>query len=92
MEISVTPDIYAPSVDEHGNYVDTIPVIRNGIHCPCSEKIYENASKFRTHTRSKTHQKWITNMNQNKINHYVEMIKNKETVENQQKIIARLEN
>ena len=31
-------------------------------------------------------------MNQNKANYYVEMLKNKELVENQQKIIAQLEN
>jgi acid stress-induced BolA-like protein IbaG/YrbA len=31
-------------------------------------------------------------MNQNKANYYIEMLKNKELVENQQRIIANLEN
>lgn len=95
MDITITPDTYAPSVDDSGNYVDNIPVIKNGLFCPCGsrkDKTYENATKFATHIKSKTHQKWLTNLNQNKANYYVEMLKNKELIENQRKIITQLEN
>jgi hypothetical protein len=27
MDITLTPDIYRPSVDNNGNYVDNIPII-----------------------------------------------------------------
>lgn len=95
MEITITPDTYTPSVDNNGSYVDNIPIIKNGLFCPCGsrkDKTYENATKFSTHTKSKTHQKWLMMLNQNKANYYVEMLKHKELVENQQKIITQLEN
>ena len=94
MEITVTPDTYAPSLDEAGNYVDHIPTMKHGLFCPCGsrkEKAYDTASKFSTHIKTKTHQKWLVHLNQNKANHYVEMLKSKEVVENQQKIIIQLE-
>ena len=95
MSISLTPDTYTPSVDDNGHYIDSVPVIKNGLYCPCGsrqDKLYENTSKFSVHIRTKTHQKWITMLNQNKANYYVEAVKCKELVENQQKIITRLEN
>ena len=94
MDITITPDTYTPSVDNVGNYIDNIPTIKNGLFCPCGsrkDKIYENAVKVATHVKSKSHQKWLIHLNQNKANYYVEMLKNKELVENQQKIIAKLE-
>ena len=95
MEITITPDIYTPSVNNTGNYIDNIPIIKNGLFCPCGtrkDKTYENTTKFASHIKSKYHQKWLIILNQNKANYYVEMLKNKELVENQQKIIAQLEN
>jgi hypothetical protein len=95
MDITITPDTYTPSVDNNGNYVDNIPIVKNGLFCPCGsrkDKTYENSTKFATHTKTKSHQKWLMILNQNKANYYVEMLKNKELVENQQKIITQLEN
>lgn len=95
MEITLTPDTYTPSVDNLGNYIDNTPIIKHGIICPCGsrkDKVYDSSSKFSAHTKTKIHQKWLTSLNQNKANYYVEMIHGKETIENQQKIIARLEN
>jgi hypothetical protein len=94
MDIVLTPDTYTPSVDDKGNYVDNIPIIRNGLFCPCGsrkDKTYDNTSKFSSHIKSKSHQKWMLNLNQNKANYYVDMLKNKEIIENQQKIIKQLE-
>lgn len=95
MEITTTPDTYTPSVDNAGNYIDNIPIIKNGLFCPCGsrkDKTYENTTKFATHIKSKSHQKWLTILNQNKANYYVEMLTNKDLVEKQRKIIGQLEN
>ena len=94
MDITTTPDMYTPSVDNNGNYVDRIPVIKHGLFCPCGsrkDKIYENASKFSSHIKSKIHQKWLIILNDNKANYYMESLKYKEISENQQKIITRFE-
>lgn len=94
MDITLTPDTYTPSVDNNGNYIDKIPFIKNGLFCPCGsrkDKTYENSSKFSAHIKTKIHQNWLLNLNLNKANYYVEMIKNKEIIENQQKIIVQLE-
>jgi hypothetical protein len=92
MEITTTPDIYAPTMDDSGNYVDYIPIIKNGIYCECSLK--ENPfdkKQFRQHIKNKSHQKWLFQQNQNKDNHLMELIKHRETVKNQQSIIKNLE-
>lgn len=94
MDLNLTPDTYTPSVDNNGNYIDNIPIIKNGILCPCGsrkDKIYETISKFSSHTKTKKHQKWLLLLNQNKANYYIESLKNKELVQNQQQIIAQME-
>ena len=95
MDLTVTPDMYVPGVDYNGNYIDNIPLIKHGMFCPCGtrkDKAYDTSAKFSIHTKSKSHQKWLTSLNQNKANYYIELIKQKELVENQQKIILQLEN
>jgi len=95
MDLTLTPDTYTPAVNDNGDYVDSIPQIKHGLFCPCGsrkEKAYENTIKFSAHIKSKSHQKWICGLNQNKANYYVEMVKNREIVENQRQIIAKLEN
>jgi len=95
MNISLTPDIYQPSVDDKGIYIDKTPKIINGIYCSCGsrkDKIYDNESKFNVHTKSKAHQRWIIHLNNNKANYYVEMVQNQKVIEQQKKIIGQLEN
>ena len=95
MDLTVTPDTYTPSVNCNGDYIDNIPQIKHGIYCLCGsrkDKTYENRTSFAIHIKSNTHQKWLTSLNQNKANHYVEMVKHRELAENQRKIIAQLEN
>jgi hypothetical protein len=94
MNITLTPDTYTPSVDDAGNYIDTMPKIVNGIYCVCGarkNKVYENASKFNVHIKSKSHQKWLLNLNNNKANYYVEKIKLEEVVKQQQHILTNME-
>lgn len=97
MELVIEPDIYEPSIDEYGNYVDKMPsfhIIKKGLSCPCGsrkDKIYETATNFSNHIKTKHHEKWLTSLNLNKANYYVENIRLKETIENQKKIIAKME-
>ena len=93
-DLALTPDTYCPTIDELGNYCDSVPPIGHGIFCPCSlrkDKVYESRQSFVTHTKTKCHQKWLDELNQNKQNYYEEVQALKQTVQNQRLIIARLE-
>ena len=96
MNNKLKPDMYTPSIDNNGNYIDIKPIIKYGLNCPCGtrkDKIYENAYKFATHCKTKSHQKWLSLLNQKKsVSYYNEMIKNKNLLENQQNKIEQLEN
>jgi hypothetical protein len=97
MELIVEPDVYMPSLDNLGNYIDKIPSfnhLKNGLRCPCGcrkDKTYDTCSNFSTHIKSKTHQKWLLNLNLNKANYYIENESFKITIQNQKMIIAKLE-
>jgi len=97
MDLIVEPDIYAPSIDDNGNYVDKIPSftnIKNGLRCPCGtrrDKTYDCSSYFTNHIKTQTHKKWLSNMNINKSNYYIENIQMRETINNQKLIIAKFE-
>lgn len=91
MELVVETDIYTPSVDENGNYIDKIPVLskHEGIRCPCSrkDKIYNLAQ----HMKTKCHQNWLKTINLNKTNYFMENMELRNVVSNQKLIIAKLE-
>jgi hypothetical protein len=97
MELVVEPDIYNPSINDNGLYVDKVPpfnYIKKGLVCPCGsrkDKIYETHSVFVAHTKTKAHQKWLDGLNLNRSNFYVELEKAKEVISNQRLIIAKLE-
>lgn len=97
MDLIIESDIYAPCIDEHGDYVDMIPsfhTIKNGIYCPCGSrknKVYETHQKLSLHIKSQTHKKWLENVNLNKTNYYVECNKLNELVKNQRLIIGQME-
>jgi len=97
MDLVVESDIYSPSLDENGNYVDKIPSfnnITNGLRCPCGtrkDKTYDCYTYFNTHIKTKTHQKWLCDLNANKKNYFVENEQLKDTINNKKLIIARLE-
>ena len=94
MDLSTTPDMYTPSVDDAGNYVDNVPPMKNGLYCPCGSRkdhAYDTTAKFTSHIKTKIHQKWLAVLNANKANYYVDTLKMKELIDNQQKIIQKLE-
>jgi hypothetical protein len=97
MELVVEPDIYSPSIDDKGNYIDRIPsfnIIKKGLLCPCGarkDKIYESHTVFASHIKTKVHQSWLVTLNFNKTNYFIENDVLKKTVQNQKLIIAKLE-
>lgn len=97
MELTTQADIYEPSIDNSGNYIDKIPSFNNlkdGIQCLCGtrkDKKFDSKSTFTTHTKTQTHIKWLENLNLNKKNYYVESENLKKTVRDQRKIIGDLD-
>ncbi len=98
MELTLEPEIYSPSIDNNGNYIDITPpttTLKNGIKCPCGgsrkNQSYNTAATFSKHTKTVTHQKWMENLNNNKSNFYIESITLRKTVETQRIIIAEKE-
>jgi hypothetical protein len=88
MDLIVESDIYEPCIDENGNYVDYIPPsskFKNGMRCPCGsrkEHNFDSRQSFTGHIKTKTHQKWIADMNINKMNYYTENFQLKDTINN----------
>jgi hypothetical protein len=97
MDLIVEPDTYEPCIDESRNYTDYIPPsskFKNGLRCPCESRkghYFNNRQSFTVHIKTKTHQKWLSDLNTNKMNFYTENIKLRETINNQKIIIARLQ-
>ena len=97
MDLIVESDIYEPCIDEKGNYMDYLPPsskFKNGMRCPCGsrkDKTYNTNTIFSNHIKTKTHQKWLLELNTNKTNFYIENEKLKDTVQNQRIIISKLE-
>jgi len=59
-EIALTPDTYTPSIDDTGNYIDKIPVIKHGLLCLCGtrkDKRYNTSSKIFQHISKPKHTK-----------------------------------
>lgn len=97
MDLIVESDIYEPNIDNNGNYTDYLPPsskFANGLRCPCGARkdhIFDTRPSFSAHIKTKTHQKWLSDLNTNKMNFYTECEKLKEVVNSQKMIIARLE-
>lgn len=94
MELTVEPEIYAPSLADNGRYVDKVHYAKYGVICPCGarrEKVYESTTKFQQHVKTKIHQKWIEDLNANKSNFFVRVIELEEVVKQQRIIIAQQE-
>ena len=97
MDLSLESDIYEPNTDDNGNYIDFLPPsskFKNGLRCPCGtrkEHIFDNRPSFGSHIKTKTHLKWLSDLNTNKMNYFTECEKLKEIVNSQKIIIAKLE-
>ena len=97
MEIALEPEMYAPGMDETNQYIDRIPcsiLIKQGIRCPCGsrkDKSFTSNQGFIQHIKTKTHQRWLADLNLDRANHYVENIHLKDAMANQRLIIAKME-
>jgi hypothetical protein len=98
MELVADSDIYEPSITgEEGSYTDYLPPsskFKNGLRCPCGARkdhVFDSRQSFATHIKSKTHLKWLADLNLNKTNYYTECVSLRETVAMQKQIIAKME-
>jgi len=98
MDLILTPDIYEPSIDDSGNFIDKIPswscLKGKGIMCACGSrknKVYETSSLFTSHIRSQTHKKWIEGLNANKVNLYMENVQMKKIIQELRHILNHYE-
>lgn len=97
MEIISTPDEYSPSINAVGEYVDYVPPaskFTKGLRCVCGTRkdhVYDTRSAFCAHIKSKSHVKWISEINANRGNFLAESISLKELVDSQKLIIAKLQ-
>jgi hypothetical protein len=65
------------------------------VKCSCGtrkDKVYNTHNLFALHCKTKTHQKWIEELNNNKLNYFIEYENSKKLILNQKKIITQLEN
>ena len=99
MTLATEPDMYSPNIDEHGNYTDKLPsfnsdALANGIRCPCGtrkDKVYLSANLFVAHCKSKTHEKWVNDLNTNKMNFFTENQKLRDIIRAQKIMIGKME-
>jgi hypothetical protein len=97
MDLAIEPEFYEPTIDDKTNYSDYLPShskFTNGLRCPCGsrkEHVFDNRQSFLSHTKTKTHQKWLIDLNNNKMNFFSENIKLNETLSTQRIIIAKLQ-
>jgi hypothetical protein len=99
MALATEPDTYCPNIDEHGNYADRIPsfntaALANGLRCPCGtrkDKVYASAAMFASHIKTKTHEKWLQDLNANKANFYIENKKLRDLVQSQKIMLGKME-
>lgn len=95
MELATEPDMYSPNIDDNGNYLDKIPsfnsnALANGLRCPCGtrkDKVYLSAPLFAAHCKTKTHEKWVQDLNTNKSNFFTENQKLRDVVQAQKNLM-----
>ena len=99
MALATEPDTYCPNIDEHGNYADRIPsfntaALANGLRCSCGtrkDKVYASAAMFASHIKTKTHEKWLQDLNANKANFYIENKRLRDLVQSQKIMLGKME-
>jgi len=93
MDISLVPDYYEPAIDDNGNYVDRLlgqwPTA--GLKCACASRVdfcYSTKTRWTSHIKSQRHKSWVSNLNDNKANHYVELRKKDEVLQMQKGMLT----
>lgn len=97
MDLVIDSDIYEPCIGDDGNYSDYLPPsskFKNGLRCPCGARkdhVFDTRTSFTGHIKTKTHQKWLSDLNTNKMNYFSECEKLKNVISSQKLIIAQME-
>ena len=94
MSLITDSDDYSPRVNEDGVYVDAMPSFHNrpqGFRCPCSNKSYATRTLLSSHIKTAIHKNWIESLNNNRVNYFAELEKERQVVKEQRLIIARME-
>ena len=97
MDLILESDTYEPCIGDDGNYSDYLPPsskFKNGLKCPCGARkdhIFDSRTSFAGHIKTKTHIKWLSDLNANKMNYFTECEKLKDVVNSQKLIIAQME-
>ena len=93
MDLAITPDIYCPTIIK-GDYSDYVPPVSKGggLKCPCNgcNRVYASKDRFKTHTNSKGHKRWLANLNADRANHYKQLMEAEANMKTQRLIIAKL--
>lgn len=75
--ITIQPILYELKYDNKNNkYIDNLyfSIPKEGLKCPCREKsktVFFTKSSFKNHIKTKSHQKWIININETSENNEV---------------------
>lgn len=95
-EFSLQPVEYEPSLDAEGKrYVDIVPpkqLLSRGIKCKCSGTLFTTRQGLSLHFTTISHQNWLEYQNRNKNNDYMEVIKLRELVKQQQILLSEKDN
>ena len=99
VELATVPDTYSPNMDEHGNYVDRVPLFNtaalvNGLRCSCGtrkDKIYTSATMFTAHIKTKKHGEWLEDLNANKINYFIQNKQLRDLAQSQKIMIVKMQ-
>jgi hypothetical protein len=85
-----TSDVYQPSMDREGNYIDSYVNLSHFSKCGCGSKNnFTNTQSFKIHFKSEIHKRWIEYLNHEKENHYAELMKYKKLNKQQQLVIQQ---
>jgi hypothetical protein len=98
MDLILTPDLYEPSINDMGIFIDKIPAWSclkgKGIMCSCGtrkNKVYETSGTFSSHLKTQGHKQWIENLNANKVNFYLENVQMKKIIHELRSVLDKYE-
>ncbi len=100
-QLQLEPEIYQPVLNNENHYVDNIPSTswiaqHNGIRCECGgsrkNTVYMTNPTFTKHTRTAHHQKWLEQVNTNRLNYFVECQRLKICIQQQQRQLVEKDN
>jgi pyruvate carboxylase len=84
-----TSDVYHPTTDSEGNYVDSHVNLNQFSKCGCGTSNSFTPQSFKIHFKSDRHKHWLEYLNHERVNHYSELVKYKKLNKQQQMVIQQ---